>query len=200
MLDPPKTKVGNLRNLRLRPKSAFLRFPAVHRADLERQQRVETGPTLQGPVVSALIRIATSLIRPCLAPCYSCRQGIGQRAELFGVCRLGRAENRAQIANLPVFLPVTRERPTRRPVFRDCAQHHPVLTNSGGFRGLRKSTPFQRLGGTKRSLRSRFPSFAPAERLERPPVSSDKNSVSQSDGCLLRKGAGSVKRHSDIEI
>jgi hypothetical protein len=41
MLDPPKTKVGNLRNLRFQPKSAFLRFPAVHRADLERQQSVD---------------------------------------------------------------------------------------------------------------------------------------------------------------
>jgi hypothetical protein len=45
------------------------------------------------------------------------------------------------------------------------------------FPDLRKSTPFQWLGGTKRSLRSRFLSFAPAERLERPSVSSDKNSV-----------------------
>jgi hypothetical protein len=41
MLDPPKSKVGNWRNLRLQPKSALLRFPAVHRADLERQQRVD---------------------------------------------------------------------------------------------------------------------------------------------------------------
>jgi hypothetical protein len=31
-------------------------------------------------------------------------------------------------------------------------------------------------------------------------VSSDKNSVSQIDGCLFRKAAGSVKRHSDIAI
>jgi hypothetical protein len=59
---------------------------------------------------------------------------------------------------------------------------------------LRKSTPFQWLGGTKRSLRSRFLSFAPAERLERPSVSGDKNSVSQIDGCLFRKAAGSVQR------
>jgi hypothetical protein len=65
---------------------------------------------------------------------------------------------------------------------------------------LRKSTLSQRLGGTKRSLRSRFLSLAPAERQECPSVSSDKNSVSQIDGCLFRKAAGSVKRHSDIAI
>jgi hypothetical protein len=68
------------------------------------------------------------------------------------------------------------------------------------FPDLRKSTPFQWLGGTKRSVRSRFLSFAPAERLERASVSSDKNSVSQIDGCLFRKAAGSVKRYSDIAI
>ena len=38
---PPKTRVGNRRNLRLQPKSAFLRFPAVRRADLKGQQRVD---------------------------------------------------------------------------------------------------------------------------------------------------------------
>jgi hypothetical protein len=31
---PQKTKVGNWRNLRLQQKSAYLRFPAVRRADL----------------------------------------------------------------------------------------------------------------------------------------------------------------------
>src|SRR6185437_16900266 len=45
---------------------------------------------------------------PCSAPCYSCGQSIRQHTELFGVCRPERGENRAQIANLPVFLPVTR--------------------------------------------------------------------------------------------
>ena len=39
------------------------------------------------------------------------------------------------------------------------------------FPDLRKSTQFQWLGGIKRSLRSRFLSFKPAERLERPSVS-----------------------------
>jgi hypothetical protein len=95
--------------------------------------------------------------------------------------------------------------------------HHPSLHTEGSqvrslhrppsspdkqrwFPDLRKSTPFQWLGGTKRSLRSRFLSFAPAERLKRPSVSSDKNSVSQIDGCLFRTAAGSVKRHSDIAI
>jgi hypothetical protein len=68
------------------------------------------------------------------------------------------------------------------------------------FPDSRKSTPFQRLGGIKRSLRSRFPSFSPAARLKRPSVSRDKNSVSQIGGCLFRKAAGSVKRHSDIAI
>jgi len=53
---------------------------------------------------------------------------------------------------------------------------------------------------TKRNLRSRFLSFAPEERLECPSVSSDKNSVSQIDGCFFRKAAGSVKRHSDTAI
>ena len=67
------------------------------------------------------------------------------------------------------------------------------------FPDLRKSTPFQWLGWTKRSLRSRFFSFAPAERLERPSVSSDKNSVSQIDGCLFRRAAGSVKRGGAAE-
>ena len=45
---------------------------------------------------------------PCSAPCYSSRQSIRQHTELFGVCRPERGENRAQIANLHVFLPVTR--------------------------------------------------------------------------------------------
>src|SRR5258708_3526553 len=53
------------------------------------------------------------------------------------------------------------------------------------FPDLRKSPPFQWLGETKRSLRSRFLSFAPVKRLERPSVSGDKNSVSQIDGCLF---------------
>jgi hypothetical protein len=68
------------------------------------------------------------------------------------------------------------------------------------FPDLRKSTQFQWLGGIKRSLRSRFLSFKPAERLERPSVSSGKNAVSQIDGCLFRKAAGYVKRPSDIAI
>ena len=59
---------------------------------------------------------------------------------------------------------------------------------------------FSGLVGLKRSLRSRFLLFAPAERLERPSVSSDKNSVSQIEGYLVRKAAGSVKGHSDIAI
>jgi hypothetical protein len=42
----------------------------------------------------------------CWTPCYSFRRGIKQRTELFRVCPAERTENRAQIANLPVFLPV----------------------------------------------------------------------------------------------
>lgn len=105
MLDPPKTKVGNLRNLRLRPKSAFLRFPAVHRADLERQQRVETGPTLQGPVVSAREWKISGLsgrqreISCCLEPavqhcCANYRDAVGSSGRpshtlLLGHARIG---------------------------------------------------------------------------------------------------------------
>ena len=46
------------RNLRLQPKTAFLRFPAVHRADLEGQQRVDSGhpTTSQNPSNFGLTR------------------------------------------------------------------------------------------------------------------------------------------------
>jgi hypothetical protein len=68
------------------------------------------------------------------------------------------------------------------------------------FPDLRKSTLFQWLGGAKRSLRPRFLSFAPAERLERPSVSSDKNSVSKSTGISSERRRDPVKRHSDMAI
>src|SRR5271166_7148237 len=53
---------------------------------------------------------------PCSAPCYSFRRRINQLAELFALCPRKSAENGARIADLPVFLPVSRERPKRRPV------------------------------------------------------------------------------------
>ena len=38
----------NWRNRRLRPKTAFSRFPRVHRPDLEGQQRVDSDPSITG--------------------------------------------------------------------------------------------------------------------------------------------------------
>jgi hypothetical protein len=35
---------------------------------------------------------------------------------------------------VPCFFPVDREIAPGRPVWPDCVHHHPVLTNSGGFR------------------------------------------------------------------
>src|SRR5271166_3751288 len=70
---------------------------------------------------------------PCSAPCYSLRRKLKQPAELFGTCRSEKSKDRAQIADLPVFLPVTRERPMRRPVSRDCVHHQEVGASGPGF-------------------------------------------------------------------
>jgi hypothetical protein len=56
---PPKTKVGNLRNQRLQPKSAFLRFPAVRRADLKGQQRVELSLSTRRRAMTAICAFET---------------------------------------------------------------------------------------------------------------------------------------------
>src|SRR6185437_6439167 len=88
---------------------------------------------------------------PCSAPCYSCGQSIRQHTELFGLCRPERGENRAQIANLPVFLPVTRVRPPRRPVSQDCAHHQPP----------RRSGALWVVGGSPRHIRGLPPEILP---------------------------------------
>src|SRR5208282_2070371 len=100
---------------RLRPSVPIViaRQPSLRRAiEGTAAQNAETGGNLPDT--------------PCSAPCSSFRRRIKQRAELFADCRPEKPENKAQIADLPVFLPVTREQPTRRPVFRDCVHHQEV--------------------------------------------------------------------------
>jgi hypothetical protein len=63
----------------------------------------------------------------CSAPCYSIRRRIKQPPELFALCRPEKAENEAQSADLPVFLPVSRERPCRRLVRQDCLHRQTLV-------------------------------------------------------------------------
>jgi hypothetical protein len=102
--------------------------------------------------------------------------------------------------DFPAKLPDTRVFSHGRPVLAGLRPPPSSPDKQRWFPELRKSTLFQWLGGTKRSLRSRFLSFAPAERLERPSVSSDKNSVSQSADAVVGKVTGTRPEHSDIAI